>query len=168
MHRLAALSFALSSLSACVVGDPDPGQQRPVGTDPDAGGDPVSEPDAGWDDCAPPATVLPNGNHNAGQACLDCHNGTGQAPRWTVAGTLYTTIQGASPAAGATIFVTDASGAELELITASNGNFYTSTPVQFPLTVAASKCPDTRQMTGRPQLGNCNSCHGQGMRIHLP
>jgi hypothetical protein len=170
---LVCLVISVGWTTGCVVGDTSTPRDDdpPSGLGPDAGGDPVTAPDAGDEECAPPVANLPNGNHNAGLACLSCHNGAGPAPRWTVAGTLYADRNGGTPLAGATIRVRDNAGLELELVTAANGNFYTSQAVQFPVTVSASKCPDTRPMTGKPQVGDCNSCHTanspQG-RIHLP
>lgn len=158
--------------AACVVGDPTPGLPGPdpdLGGEPDAGGDPA--PDATPVECVPAATILPNGNHNAGLACLTCHDGQGLAPLWTLAGTLYDSRQGTAPVSAATITVTDALGVELQLVTATNGNFYTSAAITFPVTVSASKCPDTQAMGGQPGVGDCNGCHtanaSQG-RIHLP
>ncbi len=171
MHRSILICFVISSgfVAACVVGDPEPGDPGGVGDDPDAAVDEeVPGFDAAWVDCVPPVEALPNGNHNAGQNCQTCHTGQGAAPLWTVAGTLYSTAAGGPAIAGATITETDADGAVLELVTASNGNFYTQTPVALPLTVQASRCPDTRAMTGQPAVGACNSCHGPEMRIHLP
>jgi hypothetical protein len=168
MRRLFFVGLVISAASACVVGDTQaPGPEPSEGT-PDAGGDVTPTPDAGWDDCEPPATVLPNGNHNAGANCQTCHNGNGAAPLWTVAGTIYRDLQGTAPVAGATIIVTDANGAELRLISASNGNFYTGAAVAFPVTVVASRCPDTQPMLAAQQVGSCNGCHGAGSRIHLP
>lgn len=172
------LSFVLcfvvsaASVAGCVVGEqtPGPGGGDPLEVGPDAGEDPGpgGEPLV----CEEPAATLPNGNHNAGLACRSCHNGsTVGAPTWTIAGTLYDSKAGTAPVAGATILVRDANGVERKLITASNGNFYTAEAVAFPVTVAASKCPDTKAMTGTPGDGDCNNCHtansSQG-RIHLP
>lgn len=165
MRPIVALGFVISAVCAACVG-PAPDDVR-AGTD--AGGDPT--PDAAPVECEPAAATLPNGNHNAGLACLGCHNGTGLPPRWTLAGTLYDSRQGTAPISGATIVVTDADGVEHSLVTASNGNFYTSAAIAFPVTVRASKCPDTRAMTSQAAVGDCNGCHtanaSQG-RIHLP
>lgn len=165
MRHLAALGLLISLVCACVGPVPDP-DVRAV---PDAGGDPT--PDAGELACVEEAPVLPDGNHNAGMACLSCHTGQAVAPRWTLAGTLYDSRQGTAPIAGATVTVIDATGAEHALVTASNGNFYTSAAITFPVTVSASKCPDTREMTSLVGSGDCNGCHtanaSQG-RIHLP
>ncbi|HEU5056666.1 MAG TPA: hypothetical protein VFU21_09065 [Kofleriaceae bacterium] len=113
---------------------------------------------------------LPSGKHNAGKVCQSCHDGQGAAPRWTVAGTIYTTSDGAAGLAGATIRLADAGGKEVVLVSAQNGNFWTEEELAFPLTALASRCPTERAMGGAvPETGAaCNSCHGAAMRIALP
>jgi len=173
MRRLACLGLVISAFSAaCMVGDPGtgiPGSGPDAGGLPDDGGDPG--PDGAPVECEPAAAVVPNGNHNPGLACLTCHDGTPGRPQWTLAGTLYTDRNGAAPITAATILVTDAQGVEHRLVTASNGNFYTSEAIAFPVRVSASKCPDTQAMTSQVAVGDCNGCHtanaSQG-RIHLP
>jgi hypothetical protein len=168
MRHLAVVCLVMFSASACIVGEAPPDPDPDVSAGADAGGDPT--PDASSVECVPAASNLPFGNHNAGAACQGCHTG-GVAPAWTLAGTLYDSRQGTAAIPGATITITDATGAELTLITASNGNFYTQQPITFPVTVSASKCPDTKSMGSQVATGNCNGCHtatsSQG-RIHLP
>ena len=68
-----------------------------------------------------------------------------------------------------TIHVVDAKGQSLSLVTALNGNFYTATPVTYPVQVKASLCPSTVSMVGPVQApGSCNGCHSSGFRIHVP
>lgn len=119
--------------------------------------------------CAPPAATVPSGVHNPGAACATCHDGS-LAPLWTVSGTLYTDLAGSAPVPGATIHVTDATGQALDLVTADNGNFWTTQAVTPPLTVAASRCPQTARMISPATTGNCNAagCHDAGRRITLP
>ncbi len=158
-------------IAGCVVGDTAPWEPAVDAAveAPDADlGTPDSAPAAAT--CEPAATILPNGNHNAGEACLTCHDGTG-APLFTLAGTIYTSAAGTTPLAAATVVVTDANGLELKLASATNGNFYTSATIAWPVTVKASKCPDELQMTSQPAVGDCNGCHTAGAaqgRIHLP
>ena len=170
MRRLAFVSLAISALSACVVGDPSPRGPDPAGDEADAAGDPGPGPDAApATDCEPVATILPDGRHNAGQACLTCHDGNqADAPLWTVAGTIYDSANGTAPLPGATIILTDSVGTEIKLVSASNGNFFTSQTVVFPVRATASRCPDSQAMASPQQVGDCNSCHGAASRIHLP
>jgi hypothetical protein len=164
--------LVISALCTACIGIGAP-PDDPPGDDvlggPDGGGDPT--PDGGPAECEPAAVTVPFGNHNAGAACLGCHTGQGAAPRWTLAGTLYDSRDGTAPISAATILVVDAAGVEHRLITASNGNFYTSAAITFPVRVTASKCPDAHSMGAQIGDGNCNGCHtansSQG-RIHLP
>jgi len=168
------LVASLTIFAACTVGDPDPGPG--TGDDdssvtPDGGGDPGPGPDGGDVACIPGKAPNGDGNHNEGQPCLTCHREGNGPPPFTVAGTLFASKTGGSAVTGATMIVVDGAGTEVELVTASNGNFYTNQAVTFPLTVKASKCPDEKQMTGKPQTGDCNGCHTQTAaqgRIHLP
>lgn len=103
------------------------------------------------------------GYHNAGMGCLTagCHRG-GTGPEFSVGGTLYVDRDGNAPIAGATIIVTDGDGQRLELVTAQNGNFWSTTPVRTPLYLRASHCPEDVAMVSLSQSGDCNSgqCHG--------
>jgi hypothetical protein len=144
------------------------------GTHPDSGS--MGTPDAGM--MAPPCknkvTSVGSGHHNAGQDCMNsCH-----FHGFTLAGTLYTAATGGSAISGASITVKDASGQTFDIVSQADGNFYTSNPVQFPVTVYASECqiqqggvPMMATVTSQ-QSGGCNAsgCHttsSQG-RIHLP
>jgi len=101
-----------------------------------------------------------------------CHN-----HGFTLAGTLYSSASGGSTLSGATITVKDAAGHTFDVVSQANGNFYTSTAVQFPATIVASECEISQtpvpmvmslQSTGRGcNQGACHSTSGQG-RIHLP
>lgn len=164
-----ALLLASIVLAACEpsvdVGD-DETDAAVTGTDSGSGGG----TDAGNAACEQAVSSLPNGNHNAGLACLSCHNGSGAAPRWYAAGTLYATTQGGGAISGATIIITDANNTTVKLVTAANGNFYTPQQLVMPLRVKASKCPDTKSMPPMATSGDCNSCHQAATtgRIHLP
>lgn len=120
--------------------------------------------------CTPLVTTnLNNGHHNPGQDCMNgCHD-----HGFTAAGTLYKSANGTAMP-GATITLTDSTGAKITMISQSNGNFYTFTPISFPATVTVSGCPNNAAMTAKVQASGagCNqggACHGgtQGP-IHLP
>ncbi len=143
----------------------------PPGTGPkDA---PKGSPDApsGSFQCRNATSNYGSGQHNAGQDCMNCHS------NWTVAGTLYTTATGSTPAAGATVTVIDANNHSLDLVVQANGNFYTQSSVTFPITLYASDCPTVQMMTAQMTSANnnnggCNQtgCHGFGSsqpHIHL-
>ena len=120
--------------------------------------------------CIPAVGTPPDGHHNPGANCLLCHDSNQMSPnlRWTVAGTLFDGISSSNPTAGATIEIIDAQGLVLTIPTATNGNFWTTTRVHFPLQVRASKCPANLVMPSPTFDGSCNACHVPGMRIHLP
>lgn len=127
--------------------------------------------------CDMPATLPTpsDGNHNAGVSCIQsgCHTQPRKsvtAPM-TIAGTLYGSVSGGTAIAQATIHVIDANGVDHKLSTATNGNFWTTDPIAFPVRVRASKCPNIDQSMNSAvdsTGGSCNSCHGAGFRIHLP
>jgi hypothetical protein len=164
-------SLALLTVGACDVGsvvDRPPGQDLDT---PDAGDE--LGPDASELACEEPVQNVGSGNHNPGQPCMMCHSPAGPGPNWKLAGTVYTDAAGTDPVVGATIVVIDANGTRFELPTATNGNFYTPQNVAFPVTVEASKCPDSNPMIAQSATGDCNSggCHSAGStsgRIHLP
>ena len=136
--------------------------------------------------CIPAATPTIDGHHNAGMACLQCHDGnTAGANKFTAAGTIYDKLalaNGAQGVAGVTIEITDANGTKVSVVTASQGapgNFWTDQPLVFPLKVRASHCPADRPMTD-PLAANANNaaagdgncartgCHDPNMIMHIP
>jgi hypothetical protein len=104
---------------------------------------------------------------NAGRACLSCH-ASGQTPALTLAGTVYTTATGGTAVSGATVTIVDSNGITTKLVTTAQGNFFTGAAIAFPATVSVSKCPNIAVMPTQVTSGDCNSCHGSTMRIHLP
>ena len=62
------------------------------------------------------------------------------------------------------------------MVSQSNGNFYTSFAITYPITIYASECPNiqkmTAQITDSSMIGcNQNACHASGStqgRVHLP
>jgi hypothetical protein len=144
---------------------------------PDAGGGGGAAPDLALStppDLAPKTcidrtTTLDTGHHNPGLDCMVCHSAANPAiPQFTVAGTLYDSAAGTNPVIGATVEVTDAAGVKTPLVTAMNGNFYTTQAVALPLHARASGCPDNQVMPTTAGSGSCNSCHGTANRVHLP
>lgn len=167
---------ALAMAAACEVGSvplegtrgggPDGGAAP--GPDPAGGGGPDGGADATA--CDQPVATNESGNHNAGQPCLACHDGGGDAPGFAVGGTVYSALGGGSPVVGATIRMVDANGTEHVAISARNGNFWLTEAVALPLQIQASSCPSTLEMMAPSSVGNCNAagCHDGDFRIHLP
>ncbi len=133
--------------------------------------------------CIQVATPVIDGHHNAGMACLTCHDGnTAGANRFYAAGTVYDIQTTPSkPVTGATIELIDANGTKVTVVTASQGapgNFWTQTPLVFPVQVRASRCPFDRPMptklaagaTPGQSDGNCAraGCHDANNVIHVP
>jgi hypothetical protein len=111
----------------------------------------------------------PSGNHNAGQECQGCHAPGGGAPTFYLGGTLYNAVSGGAAVAGATLNVTDANGKKVKIVSANNGNFWTTTTLAFPIKVDASLCPATVPMVATVGgNGACNNCHNSAMRVHVP
>jgi hypothetical protein len=99
---------------------------------------------------------------------------------FTIAGTVFTSVSSHIPIIGATVRVLDANNKTVDIVTQGNGNFYTATPVAFPIKVAATSCPSYSAMSG-PVSGytvvggttavGCNNstCHVAGtFQIHTP
>ncbi|HLU65356.1 MAG TPA: hypothetical protein VKZ63_03745 [Kofleriaceae bacterium] len=112
------------------------------------------------------------------QGCLGgCHKEGGAGGEiYTIGGALYDRRTGdgqggwaGNPIAGATIYVIDANGKVVKMITAENGYFWSDEPVQIPLRTYASGCPDSLGMMANT-TGNCSSaaCHGPEAKIYLP
>ena len=110
-----------------------------------------------------------SGNHHPGEDCQGpCHN-----HGFTLAGTIFSGAA-ATPMIGATITAVDAAGKTIDIVSRTNGNFYTSQSIAFPVTVTASDCPSVAPMITKvtAAMAGCNQagCHvtaAQG-RIHLP
>jgi hypothetical protein len=124
--------------------------------------------------CIAAVTPSPPASHNPGTNCIaaGCHDGsTPKAPRWTVAGTLYTDAAGSAPVSGASVEIVDAKGQLLTIATAVDGSFHTADAVSHPLKVRVSRCPGDAPMMGKVfRVESCNqtNCHGASMRMHLP
>lgn len=177
---LLSFSLVLSLAVACKVGDTS--QNAPnVAVDAtaaviDGGGGGGEGPDAqaADPDCEPAAAPNGNGRHNAGVSCIEsgCHDGAGEPPLWTLAGTLYVDKEGTTPLAGGTLVFTDANDAEFKLKTAANGNFFTNDVIAFPIQVKASVCPNSLSMVQGidAAMASCNKagCHVANDRVYVP
>ncbi len=103
----------------------------------------------GCNACHANGTIITGPNMAPGADCLKCHDG-GMAPAFTLAGTW--------PPQGGTVSVADATGKTVTLTTNQVGNFYTSDPLSFPLTVSVNGQTMPEPVT----YGGCNACHGGG------
>ena len=104
-----------------------------------------------------------------GRACITCHlqNGEGEAPIFTVAGTVYPTAHEpneclSTAVAGATVAIYDADGHVATLGVNANGNFtYVQPGFAYPYTAKVQYQGRERAMTATQTTGDCNSCHTQ-------
>ena len=105
-----------------------------------------------------------NGAMRPGEACIGCHASSIEAPKLTIAGTVYATAHepdDCNGASGATVQITDASGATLTLTTNAAGSFYSSAAISFPVHAAVVTSSGTRAMAAAQVTGDCNTCHTQ-------
>lgn len=121
-------------------------------------------------ECRPRITSgLDTGRHNPGQNCQQgCHE-----HGFRLSGTLFSSIDGGAPVAGATITFIDAMNRTGDMRVNMNGNFWWTIEPAFPVTIIASMCPDVRpmmmQVTAAEAACNQGGCHDSaGNRIHLP
>ncbi len=115
-----------------------------------------------------------------GDACVSCHaRSGGEAPLFTIAGTVYktahepTNCEGAN-VSGASVVITDATNKTLTLPVNVAGNFYTTQSVAKPFQAKVVYGGRERAMSSAQNTGDCNSCHtetganGAPGRIMLP
>jgi hypothetical protein len=120
--------------------------------------------------CAEPVAAPSDGHHHPGDDCLACHRQGGDGPPFTIAGTLFEDGGGSAPAAGVTLHFMDAAGADLMVITAANGNFWSLDSIGVPMVAFVARCPDVVPMVtpiGADEV-SCNraGCHTAGFRAH--
>jgi hypothetical protein len=158
--RIALSVWLLAAVAGCHgVLSVDPQQDGPA-----ADADPAQ--------CDPIVPATADGHHNPGMDCMLCHTAAqGTSGPFTLGGTVFTDATGSAPVSGATVHVVDATGKEVAIQTAQNGNFWTTEALTFPVTTFASGCPDEIHMISEvASPGGCNSssCHGSANRVHLP
>jgi hypothetical protein len=96
-----------------------------------------------------------------GENCLRCHGG-GDAPRFTVAGTVYSCAEAGSGdgVGGVAIVIKDGSGTEIERLTSNEvGNFYSFSQMPSSFQVSVERNGTGHEMADSPSTGACNSCH---------
>jgi hypothetical protein len=124
---------------------------------------PVVGPDGGVILCQPLEADNGDGHHHSGEDCIvgGCHRGTGGGPEFTVGGTLFDVSRGGAAVGGGTIAIVDGDGKRFTVVSATNGNFYLTQPVTFPLLLNASTCPNMNKMISLSNNGGCNQggCH---------
>jgi cytochrome c553 len=99
-----------------------------------------------------------------GQACISCHANDIEAPKFTIAGTVYPTGHEPDNCYGissVSVGITDANGMTITLTANAAGNFYSMAAVAFPIQAKVIEGGKERVMVGAQASGDCNSCHTQ-------
>ena len=97
-----------------------------------------------------------------GEDCMRCHDGSGEAPRLGIAGTVFSCADAATGAGlgGVTVVLTNESGDEIKHLTSNAaGNFYTSMALPAGTRVRVEQNGAILEMGAAPSSGACNSCH---------
>jgi hypothetical protein len=109
-----------------------------------------------------------NADMNPGLACVSCHATTGgEAPIYTIAGTVYPTSHepdecyGAAGSSGVQVVITSADGSTLTLTPSGAGNFYSTAALALPFQAKVVYMGRERAMLESQSTGDCNSCHTQ-------
>ena len=110
-----------------------------------------------------------------GMACINFHASSGgEAPTFTIAGTLYPTAHepdlcnGASGTGGAQVVITGANGVSTTLTPNGAGNFYYTGAVAKPFRAKVIYMGRERDMAAAQTSGDCNSCHTQNGTMSAP
>lgn len=102
-----------------------------------------------------------------GEACIACHQGSGEAPQFSIAGTVYPTAHepdncvGGTTTGPATITITDSNGKVVALPVSAGGNFYYQGAIALPYKAKVTVGSAERDMSASQTSGDCNSCHTQ-------
>ena len=105
--------------------------------------------------------------HRTGQPCLLCHSEGGISTPFTVAGTIYQTPSGRSPAAGVAVALRDSARRSYVAYSNCAGNFYVS-PAEFqpvmPLWVTI-RSAELQVVMESPMNkdGDCATCHARSV-----
>jgi hypothetical protein len=114
-----------------------------------------------------------------GGACISCHRSSGEAPIFTIAGTVFPTAHEyddcASTAAGqGQVVITDSGGVDHTIGVGASGNFASQLTISLPYRARVVAGGRERAMSSSQQSGDCNSCHtlnganGAPGRVMLP
>jgi hypothetical protein len=109
------------------------------------------------------AHVRPGPLHRPGQPCLVCHEEGGEAPAYSVAGTVYRRKGSSEPAAKVDVILMDAAGRSFRTRSNCAGNFFVD-PAEFvpryPMWVTLRVGNYQADMDSRIyREGSCAGCH---------
>jgi mono/diheme cytochrome c family protein len=99
-----------------------------------------------------------------GQACIACHATSGEAPIFSIAGTIYPTAHEPSGCystgvSGAQVEITDKNGSVTTYTVNSVGNFRGQGSIALPYKAKVLYAGRTRAMSASQSSGDCNVCH---------
>jgi len=101
-----------------------------------------------------------------GLACISCHQQSGEAPLFAVAGTVFQTAHepddcnGGNPSEALTVVVMDANGMVVNLpVSTRSGNFSYEGALALPYAAKVVSGTAERPMVEHQTSGDCNSCH---------
>jgi hypothetical protein len=111
-----------------------------------------------------------------GQACIDCHSQSFDAPSLLIGGTAYPTAHEPDDCDGESsstkVIVTDSANNVFTMsVSATSGNFYTldnGTDFEPPITAKIVSGSKVRVMQAAQMSGDCNSCHTQDGTMDAP
>ena len=158
-------------LAGCPVTD-DSGKTTDTSTgDTDSGSSDACNTDN--EDCTDGTCRGEGGEMLPGSDCLVCHkSGGGEAPPWSVGGTIFADIDGTAGAKNVTIRVTDSTGKTVELNSNNVGNFYGNDKLTPPLTAEVEVGGNVTSMASSVSTGACSSCHtcdgSAGGKLYAP
>lgn len=185
------IACAVGALAGCYgVSEGTLTDGQPSGDDAGTTGDDAGSSSAGGDNpydtpvTCTSGTSWTRGNRGSssmhpGDACIACHQTTGgEAPSFTVAGTVYPSAHepnDCNGASGAKVVITDSKGQTLTLTTNAAGSFAQSNSTFTPPYHAkVTYDGKERAMSAAQTSGDCNGCHtetganGAPGRIMLP
>lgn len=110
-----------------------------------------------------------------GGACITCHSssGEGDAPIYSIAGTVYPTAHEPDDCNGASdpsiqVVITDANGKTVTLSVNTAGNFESGQNIALPYTAKVVSGTKERKMVAPQTNGDCNSCHTEQGASNAP
>lgn len=105
---------------------------------------------------------------NPGRACIECHTREREAPRFSVAGTLYPTAHDPDDCFGvdgvakrARVILPGSDGRDVELAVNEAGNFYAKGAMAMPYRARIVVDGRERAMAAAQTNGDCNTCHSE-------
>ncbi|MBI2393350.1 MAG: hypothetical protein HYV09_27450 [Deltaproteobacteria bacterium] len=101
-----------------------------------------------------------------GRACIACHKSEWEAPKYSIAGTVYSSAHEeddcnakSTDVSGTHVVITGADGRTFDLVANAAGNFFTRAIIALPYRAKVVKDGRERVMSAPQSNGDCNACH---------